>query len=119
MGDSMNFCRGPEEKIGKWADHLPMDEEHIIVAQWTGVVEVLNSTTQGPRGIIPPGALDVVDPGARRIEEKIIINSGVEMPRRLPNGIYPQSMVIVVRISILIAIDGKRIKCMAKFSELK
>lgn len=52
------FCKGPKEKIGKWADHLCMDVDHVRVAQWTSVVEVLNIITPGPPDTIFQGALD-------------------------------------------------------------
>lgn len=91
--------RGPEEKRKKWVDHLLMVAEHITVAQWTGVVEVLNIITRGARGIIHPRALDVVDLGARGIEEILVINNGVDITWSRPNGIYLRSMVIAVRIS--------------------
>ena len=94
-----------------------MDVEHVIVAQWTGVVEILSRITPGPPGTILQGALDVIDPGARRNEEENITNSGVKMPRRLRNGIYPRRMMIVVR-TFYSYINMELYKCKSNFSDL-
>lgn len=69
MDDCDICCRGPEDMRGNMAHHLPIDIDHIIVEQWSGIVEVLLSITRSRRVTIPEVAIDVVFPGARHLAE--------------------------------------------------
>lgn len=60
-----------------------MDVGHGIIAEWTGIVEVLSSITQGAPDTVLRGALDAAGLGAHRNDERIMTGTGVEMPRRL------------------------------------
>lgn len=61
--------------------------------------------------------IDVVDLGARLLEDMIIKDSSIEMPRRLRNGFHHRRNIIAV-CTVYTYTHMGLYKCNAKFSEL-
>lgn len=88
-----------------------------MAAPQTGVITVLSNTTRGHPATMDRRVIDVVDLGARLIEDNNIKNSSPEMSRRLLSGFHHPRILIAV-CTVYTYIHMGLYNCMGKLSEL-